>query len=322
MSLRPLILCLALSTPTLAVADDGAPDLRAFAAASSRPRECAVDERTGRPTFWRRARFPQQVEYCALVARSLIELQSDPAAAADTAERAMGAWPGRTGAKVARARALLAGGKVAPASELLLPLEEVEPALFEEPHALWALAKLRALAGDLVAAEGHYRKLVPRVRFLRALEREQVLVEAAFVLFARTEAKDVDAAETERLIEDAASFLAEAVELAPDSSEVLFAAVLGDMRRGDGSAAALRLRVALATGASPASPGPTSFALTEVDRAAVAALRAEALRPLDAAASWAELARATRSERFRRACSARAASRKSPTPPKRPGARR
>lgn len=318
MKSRALLLVLCLSRPILAVADDGAADLRAFAVASSRPRECAVDERTGRPTFWRRARYPQQPEYCALVARSLIELQSDAALAADTAEQAMKVWPGRSGAQVVRSRALLAAGKVAPASELLLPLEEVEPELFEQPHGLWALAKLRALSGDLTAAERHYRKLVPRVRFLRAVEREQVLVEAAFVLFARREAKDADISAVERLTEEAASFLAEAVELSPDSPEVLFAAVLGDMRRGDGVAAATRLRVALATGAAPASPGPTSFALSVVDRAAVAALRAEALRPIDAASSWAEAAKGTRSERFRKACSLRAGARIPAEPSKRP----
>jgi tetratricopeptide (TPR) repeat protein len=252
----------------------------------------------------------------------LIEIRSDPAAAADTAARAMGVWPGRTGARVARARALLAEGKVEPAGELLLPLEEVEPGLFEEPHALWALAKLRALSGDVVAAERHYRKLVPRVRFLRAAEREQVLVEAAFVLFARSEAKDVEVAEVERLGEEAASFLSEAVELAPDSPEVLFAAVLGDMRRGDSVAAAQRLRVALATGASPSSPGPTSFSVSAVDRAAVAALRAEALRPTDAGASWAEVARTTRVERFKRACSARSGARQASEPAKRSRGRR
>ena len=262
MSSAALYLVLAgFSGVPLGVAAD--PNLAAVAAASSRPKECQVSPRTGKPTFWRKVRFPQQEQYCNLVARAHIELLDDAGRALSLAEEAEALWPGRPGANLARARALLSLGKSGEALERLEAVERGAPGAFDEPRALWALARSLALEGKLDRAEPAYRKLVPRISLMRTEERARVLVEAAFVLSAAEEKASDEKANESGRVQDALSFLAEAQRAREGLPEVLFAIALFRLRAGEGPTAegAWDEAVAAATGATSRSVS----AVSEVD---------------------------------------------------------
>jgi tetratricopeptide (TPR) repeat protein len=279
------------------------PDLAAVAAASSRPKECQISSRTGKPTFWRKVRFPQQERYCNLVARAHIELLEDAGRALAFAEEAQALWPGRPGATLAKARALLLLGKPAEALELLEAVERVVPASFDEPRALWSLARSLALGGKLDRAETAYRKLVPRISLMRLEERVQVLVEAAFLLSAVDEqAKEGKSTETGR-IQDALSFLTEAQRAREGLPDVLIATALFRLRTGAGPTADIAWDEAVASVGAKAS---SSRALSDADRLVSEAISLAAKDSASAAARLESAAKATSSVPFGEALRAKA----------------
>lgn len=305
MSSAALFLVLAgLSGVPLGVAAD--PNLAAVAAASSRPKECQVSPRTGKPTFWRKVRFPQQEQYCNLVARAHIELLEDAGRALALAEEAEALWPGRPGATLARARALLSLGKSTEALELLEAVERGAPGSFDEPRALWALARSLALEGKLDRAEPAYRKLVPRISLMRTEERARVLVEAAFVLSAVEEKAGGEKANEGGRVQDALSFLAEAQRAREGLPEVLFAIALFRLRAGEGPTAegAWDEAVAAASGATSS----TVSAVSEVDRLVLEGLTLAAKDKAGAAVRLESAAKASSRPLFREALLAKAKS--------------
>ena len=92
-------------------ADTDKASLEALAAASGRPRECLTrgKKRSKRPTVWQRAREPELVPYCDLVAQAHILLGSetpiDAQLALETAVKASTVWPNHAGSLLAEGRA-------------------------------------------------------------------------------------------------------------------------------------------------------------------------------------------------------------------------
>ncbi len=273
--------------------------LTAVAASSSRPKECVVSERTGKPTFWRRARFPQQGAYCDAVAKSHIELLEDPKRALETAERAATLWPGKPGALVAKARALVELGQFDEAIGIFSAVNEALPNTFDEPRALWSFARALARTGSLALAEPMMRKLVPRVSFFSQAERTEVLIEAAFVLTAIDEA----APEEPTRIDDARAFIEEARKLSDGSADAAFASAWLAVRAGDAASSDATIKELQANRVEVASK--PAYLLTEADRKGFVALLLEA-RSEVAFDAWSDAATATKRKISADSCASRA----------------
>jgi tetratricopeptide (TPR) repeat protein len=194
-------------------------------------------------------------------------------------------------------------GKPAEALELLEAVERVVPASFDEPRALWSLARSLALGGKLDRAETAYRKLVPRISLMRLEERVQVLVEAAFLLSAVDEqAKEGKSTETGR-IQDALSFLTEAQRAREGLPDVLIATALFRLRTGAGPTADIAWDEAVASVGAKAS---SSRALSDADRLVSEAISLAAKDSASAAARLESAAKATSSVPFGEALRAKA----------------
>lgn len=176
----PALLVLAqLASGPLSAAPRGRSTLRAAAAASPRPPECAPSGGARHRSLWDRAHAPGLLEYCNDLARGYARLHHSAANALEAARAAEHAAPGHAAPKVLEGRALLAEGKPGEA------YRSFEQALGRSKRALRAPGALHDLAiaalgsGHKKASVRAYRALVPRASLLDPARRQRVYVEAA-----------------------------------------------------------------------------------------------------------------------------------------------
>ncbi len=283
--------------------------LEALASSSSRPRECqALGKRRSkkRPSVWQRARVPEMVPYCDLVARAQIALETDPKKALELAEQASATWPQHAGAEVVAGRAELALGKHELARARFDAAIKLDPSALEEPRAMRAHARALSLAGDFAAALERYRALVPRASLLPEKLRVRVLLEAAFVSMAQAGralgSKPLSADD----LAEASAFAAEARSLdhAPLAADTLLALALIADRAGDTTRAEALLGDA--AGLVPAEADGKGWVADPSDSFALKALLLEADKPAEAQKEWAAFQGASKVAAFVSAAKARA----------------
>lgn len=302
---------LALFPPSPVVAD--ASSLAAVAASSGRPRECsqpgATKVRNKKPSVWRRARVPQLVPYCDLLAKAHVLVESDPQAALALAEEADTAWPDHAGAAVAQGRALLALGKPKEALEKLLRAKELDKLSVEEPKAMRAHARALVLTGNVKEGAELYRTMVPRGSLLSERQRARLLLEAAFASMADAgrASKEAGARPLSESLVEASAFISEArsAEAAGLGADVLLAAALIHDRAGDAEKAAVALAEASRIAARPHEAA--SYVADPADAAAMEALAAEATSSDRGQQAWGVYLEQTKTEPFAAAARARVA---------------
>src|SRR5262249_41386104 len=158
--------------------------LEALAAASGRPRECSarfgVKGKNRKPTIWQRARIPELVPYCDLIAKAQAIMESDPKAALELASKADTTWPHHSGAPIAQGRALLSLGKPTEALEKFEQAQSIDALSVEDPKAMRAHARALVLCGRVKEGAELYRTMVPRSSLLSDAQRNRLLLEASF----------------------------------------------------------------------------------------------------------------------------------------------
>lgn len=163
------------------VANLGAADLAAAAAASSRPAECRVA--TPSHGLWQAARQPELGRYCRLLARGHALLGRSPASALLAAEQAERVLATRAAPALLAGRALWALGRPKDAHDRFLVARSRAPGSLETPEVLHAFAASSLRAGQGEHAHSAYRSLVPRVGLLSdRVARQRAYLEASLVL--------------------------------------------------------------------------------------------------------------------------------------------
>ncbi|HLV21888.1 MAG TPA: hypothetical protein VKZ49_13430 [Polyangiaceae bacterium] len=157
--------------------------LRAAAAASPRPDDCAGG--AGSVLDWDRARGGKQRQYCQALAFGYARLESGPAAALEQAERARRALPERAAPLVLAGRAKLALGDLPGAWQSFERAWRLDRRALETPEALHDRAVVAARLGHTEASIQAYRTLVPRLGLVRdSVRRTRIYVEAAVQVMA------------------------------------------------------------------------------------------------------------------------------------------
>lgn len=180
----PIVLAQLASGP-LSPARPGRATLRAAAAASPRPPECAPPGSGRHRSLWDRAHAPGLVRYCDALARGYAELRHSPGAALAAAGAADKAAPGHAAPHVLEGRALLAAGKPARAFQSFERASKLSRRALRSPGALHDLAVAALRSGHTKEALHTFRALVPSANLLGATERQRVYVEAAALVMAR-----------------------------------------------------------------------------------------------------------------------------------------
>jgi len=287
--------------------------LEALAASTGRPRECVTKgkRRGKRPSVWQRAREPELVPYCDMVAKAHILLESsgeaDAKAALELAEQAAKLWPGHAGALLAQGRAFLALGRAKEALERFQQAKQIDKLSVEEPRNMRAHARAFIHSGDIAAGAALYRTLVPRASLLPDRLRASVLLEAAYV--SMTDAGKKPGAKP--ALVEALAFAGEARSLdhASLGPDVLLALALVHDRAGEAEQTQSLLREAKGLVVSSPSNRSNTEGLV-ADKADVIALSALALEldsPAEAQKAWQRYQEASTIEAFKRAASARSA---------------
>jgi tetratricopeptide (TPR) repeat protein len=153
---------------------------------AARPAECGTLEGGKATNVWERAKSPELIRYCDLLASGAAKLASPSmtdgvlAIAAD-ADRAM---PGRAAPSVLRGRALARLGHFSEALAALEAAKSKDDRALDEPIALLAWARSLAETGKATEALAAYRALLPRASSLPSWERGRAYVEAGLVAMA------------------------------------------------------------------------------------------------------------------------------------------
>jgi hypothetical protein len=161
-------------------------ELVAAAASGARPPACRAHAGGTDPTLWSRARPPEVVLSCRLLARAVVRLKSEPKAALELARSAATFEPNALAAKLVEGRALFRLGQVAEAWVTLAPFVDEKAAPLDDAPSLFDVARTALAAGALVDAERAYRLLVPRAALLGSRQAERTaVIEAASLALAR-----------------------------------------------------------------------------------------------------------------------------------------
>ncbi len=168
-----------LASGPLSLAPRGQSTLRAVAAASPRPPECAPLASGKQRSLWDRAHAPGLTDYCDALARGYARLRHSASAAQEAARAAERALPGHAAPHVLEARALLAEDKPAQAFKSFQQALKLSRRALRAPSALHDLAVAALRSGHTPEALAAYRALVPRASLLGAMQRQRVYVEAA-----------------------------------------------------------------------------------------------------------------------------------------------
>lgn len=285
--------------------------LEAVAAASGRPRECSAPSakkgRSKKPSVWQRARVPELVPYCDLLAKAHVLLESDPKAALELADKAEAEWPGHAGARIAKGRALLALGKPKEALEAIEQAAAIDKLSVEEPKAMKAQARALVLNGRIKDGAELYRTMVPRSSLLSERQRAQLLLEAALASMADSArpAGDAASAPSTKNLAEAIAYIGEArsVEAGSLGGDILIAAALIHDRAGDKEKASVALAEATRVGAKLSDS--TLYVADPADAKAFEALALERTNPAEAQRAWTAYLEATKTEAFAAAARAR-----------------
>ncbi|MFO0551588.1 MAG: tetratricopeptide repeat protein [Polyangiaceae bacterium] len=297
----------AVALPNIGVSLDNRASLEAIAAASGRPAECApvqgVKKRNRKPSVWERAKSPQLVEYCDLVAKAHLSIESDPAKAIELTDKAIAVWPDMPGARVARGRALVEQGKFADALEELERADAKDRRALEEPRAMRARARALVKTGRIPEGAGFYRTLVPRTTLMPDALRARVLLEAAFAVMADAAASKAGSLS----LDEANAFVDEAREVAGSAlhGDIMLTEVLVHDRAGEPEKARTSLEEAALLVAS--APDATSYVADPSDALAVRAVALEIVDPSQASAAWDAFIQKTSVGAFKDAATARKA---------------
>lgn len=163
-----------------------AAELSAAAVASPRPEACRARRGAPGSTLWARARLPEVVRSCRLLARGETRLATDPAQSLSLAQAAEGVPATADAARLLRGRALFRLGRMAEAWGLLAPFLAPAAPPLDDAASLFDVARTALAAGALDAAERAYGLLVPRAELLGSRQAERVaLIEAASLALAR-----------------------------------------------------------------------------------------------------------------------------------------
>ncbi len=286
--------------------------LEALAAASGRPRECQTrgKKRSKRPSVWQRAREPELVPYCDLVAKAHIllgsESRGDAELALEAAVKAGTAWPGHAGSLLVEGRALLLLGKPKDALERFERAKQIDKLSVEEPRTMRAHARAFIESGDVASGAALYRVLVPRASLLPDRLRASVLLEAAYASMTEAGKQPGKLSLVEALAFAGEARALDHASLGPD---VLLALALVHDRAGEQEQAQALLREAKGLVVS----SPSNKLLTEslvaekADTVALSALGLELDSPAEAQKLWASYQVSAPVEPFKRAAAARAA---------------
>jgi tetratricopeptide (TPR) repeat protein len=153
---------------------------------AARPTECGSLEDGRATNVWERAKSPELIRYCDLLASGAAKLASasmtdDVLSIAADADRAM---PGRAAPSVLRGRALARLGRFQEALTSLDAAKSKDDRALDEPIALLAWARSLAETGRAADALAAYRALLPRASSLPSWERGRAYVEAGLVAMA------------------------------------------------------------------------------------------------------------------------------------------
>ncbi len=148
-----------------------------------RPAECGSLDGGRASNVWERAKSPDLVRYCDLLASGAAKLAgasmtNEVLAIADEADRAM---PGRAAPSVLRGRALAKLGRYREALTSLESARAKDERALDEPTALLTWARALAESGRNPEALVAYRALLPGASSLVAAERGRAYVEAGLV---------------------------------------------------------------------------------------------------------------------------------------------
>lgn len=161
-------------------------DLRALAASSVRPPECA--EGAEARSVWERARGRNLSAFCEHLARGTARLDHAPELARRAADDALALFPSAGAPLVLKARALLRLGDATGSHALFQQVASLEPRAMEPPLALHDAAEAARRAGEPARARQLYRRLVTVSAHLPApVEEATVLLRAAHVALAVAE---------------------------------------------------------------------------------------------------------------------------------------
>lgn len=276
----PLALPLLVS---LGIAADEGPSLRTFAAATSRPPECAALARGGKkPSVWQLARLPKLAAYCDLVARAHASLGADPAAARKHAEAALEILPGKAAPHVVIGRVLAQAGDAKGALAAFEEAKKLDPSSLDEAKAMYDHARALTQTGRVAEGAALYRVLVSRAALLPEPGKSLVFLQAALATMSAVDKAEQKAA----ALEEAASFVAEAREaggeLLPD---VVLVSALVFERKGSRERTEALLAEAKRIGAR-VDDQARGYVSTEADLSALRALDAEVNDPAQAAQAW------------------------------------
>lgn len=255
-------------------------DLAIAAQASVRPRECAKEgSQRVRPTIWQRAREPNLLRYCELLARGHGQLATSPEAAREAAERASALAPERAAPLVLLGRADMALGESERALAAFEKALSLDDRALEEPGAMHAHARALARAGKVEAALATYRALASRVSLLvGADKRVRVLLEAA----------ELSLSQGPSALEDALAFSRQALRepVREARARTLATMALALDRKGAGEEAEALLGEAARLGGAAAVLAFPSDGLATGEGGAVLALVTEPSDPAAAAKLW------------------------------------
>jgi tetratricopeptide (TPR) repeat protein len=174
-----------LASGPLSLAPRARASLRAAAAASPRPPECAPPGPGQERSLWDRAHAPGLLQYCNDLARGYARLGHSAAGALEAARAAERAAPGHAAPRVLEGRALLAEDKPADAFRSFQQALKLSRRALRAPGALHALAVSALRSGHTAESLRAYRALVPRASLLDAAERQRAYVEAAELVMAQ-----------------------------------------------------------------------------------------------------------------------------------------
>lgn len=281
----PLLLGLLLAGPPVAA---DTTSLTALAASSARPSECAPRDprRRGKKiSVWSKARTPELVPYCDLVARAQVLLESDAKGALELANQADAVWPRHAGALALRGRAEVALGKTKEALESFTQARALDPQALDDPRALRAFGRALVANGKLEEGAEVYRTLVPRSALVPEVQRVAILLEAALAVTAVIGAKEDPVAPLATRLAEPLAFLdeARASKSGALAAEVALAQALLFDRAGD----PIKSAGALAAVGDGTRLDLAPFVADPSDAHALRGLALESSAPEEARRAWA-----------------------------------
>jgi tetratricopeptide (TPR) repeat protein len=154
----------------------------------ARPAECAALDGGRASNIWERAKSPELLRYCDLLASGAAKLSGSPELAREVltvAEEADQAIPGRAAPRVLRGRALARLGRAAEALAALESARAKDDRALDEPVTLLTWARALEIAGHPKEALSAYRALLPRSSSLVVADRGPAYVEAGLLAMAQ-----------------------------------------------------------------------------------------------------------------------------------------